>query len=207
MLLREPKDHLVAHEDGELLIEFAAVFGLGETAGYGHEGRGEEAFGRERAHQGLEVGREAEGDGFRVVEEGFAVDEGGDEFGAPDVAGGAGDGEFVGEAGGHVHGVGHEGEGGELVGEAFAEEEEVGVGGVGGLEEFEGEVGGDPFRADGGVDFCAEGGVVGWVRGVLRVGTEFVHCEEDGVISVDAVAAAIVFVYTLEGDVGCVILD
>lgn len=141
------------------------------------------------------------------MEEGFAGDEGGDQFGTPYVAGGAGDGEFVGEAGGHVHGVGHECEGGHLVGELFAEEEEVCVGRVGGLEVFKGDGGGDPFCADGGVDFCAEGGVVRRVWGILSVGTKFVHGEEDGVISVDTVAAAMVFVYTLEGDVGCIILD
>ncbi len=141
------------------------------------------------------------------MEEGFAGDEGGDQFGTPDVAGRAGDGEFVGEAGGHVHGVCHECEGGHLVGEVFAEEEEVCVGRVGGLEVFKGEVGGYPFCADGGVDLCAESGVVRWVWGILDVGTEFVHCEEDRVISIDAVAAAVVFVYTLKGDVGCVILD
>jgi len=106
-----------------------------------------------------------------------------------------------------VHGVGHESEGGQLVGELFAEEEEICVGGVDGLEEFEGEIGGDPFCADGGIDFCAEGGVVRWVWGVLGIRTEFVHCEEDGVIFIDAVAAAMVLVYPLEGDVGCVILN
>ena len=53
-----------------------------------------------------------ERDGFGVVEEGFPGDEGGDELGAPDVAGGTGDGEFVGVSRGHVHYVGHEKVGG-----------------------------------------------------------------------------------------------
>lgn len=155
----------------------------------------------------MEIGGQAEGDGFRVVEQGFTGDEGGDEFGAPDVSGSAGDGEFVREAGGHVHGVRHEGERGELVGELFAEEEEVGVGGVGGLEVVEGEVVRDPFGADGGVDFGPQGGGVGGVLGDGGVGAEFVHGEEDGVVFVDGVAPTVVFVDAEEGDVGCVVLD
>ena len=207
MLLREPKHHLVADEDGKLLLQLAAVFWLGETAGDGHEGGGEEAFHSEGPHEGLDVRGEAEGDGLGVVEEGFAGDEGGDEFGAPDVSGGAGDGHFVGEAGGDVHDVGHEGEGGHLVGELFTEEEEVWVGGVGRLEVVERDGGGNPFGSDGGEDFHAESCEVRVILGDRRIGTEFVHCKEDRIVLVETIAAAVVFVDALKGDVGCVVLN
>lgn len=132
VLLGEPKDHLVADEDAELLVEFEV--GLGEAAGDGHDGAAVDAFGRERAHDRLQVGRQAEGDGFGVVEEGLAVGHGGDELGAPDVAAGAADGEFVRVAVVHVHDVGHERERCELVRELAAEEPEVGKGRVDLLE-------------------------------------------------------------------------
>lgn len=199
MLLREPENHLVAHKDAELLFHFTATFGFCETACDRHESGGEEAFCGQGAHEVLDVGGEAEGDGVGVVEEWLSGDEGRDEFGAPYVSCAAGDGEFVGVAGGDVHGVCDESEGGHLVRELFAEEEEVCEGGIGGLEVVEGDVCGDPFCADGGVDFCAEGGVVGWIwRRVGRVGTELVHCEEKGVVFVEGVAATVVFVNSLE---------
>lgn len=44
MLLREPKYHFVSDEDGQLLFEFRAGFGPGQTACYGHQGGCEEAF-------------------------------------------------------------------------------------------------------------------------------------------------------------------
>ena len=141
------------------------------------------------------------------MEDGFGGYEGGDEFGTPDVAGGAGDGEFVREAGGHVHDVGHESERGHLVGELLAEEEEVWVGRVGGLEVVESYGGWHPFSADGVVNLCAERGLMGSISGRSRIGAKFVHCEEDGVVFVLAVAAAVVFVDPLKRDVGSVVLD
>ena len=141
------------------------------------------------------------------MEIGFAGDEGGEELGAPDVAGGAGDVHLVREAGGHVEGVGHECESGHLVGELFAEEEEIGVGGVGGLEVVEDDGGWNPFGFDGGVDFTAKSAVGGVFRSCGRCRAEFVHGEENRVIFIETVAAAMVFIYALEGDVGRIVLD
>ncbi len=97
--LREPEDHLVADEEGELLLELVArVVNLGQAAGDGHERAGEEAFRCEGAHEGLQVWGQPERDDFGVVQHGAGGDDCGDEFRAPDVACGAGDAEFVGEA-------------------------------------------------------------------------------------------------------------
>ena len=72
----------------------------------------------------MQVGCEPEGNRFWVAEEGALRGYSGDKFGTPDTAGGTGDSELVWEASGHVHGVGKEGKGGELVGELAAEEPE-----------------------------------------------------------------------------------
>lgn len=83
------------------------------------------------------------------MEVGFSGDKGGDELGAPYISSSARDGEFVWEAGGHVHGVSHESESGHLVGELLPEEEKVWVGGVGRLEVVKGESRRHPFGTDG----------------------------------------------------------
>ena len=82
----------------------------------------------------MEVRGQAEGDGFRVAKGRFLRAEGRDKLAAPDVAVRARYGQFVWVALRHVHGVGEEGEAGELVAEMTTEEPEVGVLGVCGLE-------------------------------------------------------------------------
>lgn len=49
--------------------------------------------------------------------------------------------------------------------------------------------------------------MVGLVRWHGGCRAQPVHCIEDGVIFVDAVAAAMVLIDALKGDIGCVILD
>lgn len=71
MLLRKPEDHFIAHEDGELLFEFAAAFRFRKATSNCHDGRGEESFSRQRAHEFLKVGCEAERHGLGVVEVGL----------------------------------------------------------------------------------------------------------------------------------------
>lgn len=80
----------------------------------------------------------------------------------------------------------------------FAEEEEVGEVGVGGLEVVERDGLGDPFGADGGEDFHAESaeGVGGLCLGVCRA--HFLHCEENWVVLVQALSTAVIFVDALE---------
>ena len=51
MLLREPEDHLVPHEDAELLFQLGAVLlGFSQAARDGHEGGGEEPLRGQGAH-------------------------------------------------------------------------------------------------------------------------------------------------------------
>lgn len=65
----------------------------------------------------------------------------------------------------------------------------------------------DPAGANCGEDLGAEGVVVDWVGWIVGGGPKLVHGEEDGVVFVDAVAAAVVFIDALEGDVGGVVFD
>ena len=55
MLLREPEDHFVPYEDGELLLKFTAAFGFREATRDCHDGRREKSFGCQGAHEFLEV--------------------------------------------------------------------------------------------------------------------------------------------------------
>lgn len=134
VLASKPMTHLVAHEDGELHFELRVALGLDKGARNGHDSGGEDSFHVEGAHEGLEIGGQAEGNRLRIMEDGLTERHARDEFGAPNSARGAGDGEFLGEARVHVHDVGHERQGGELVGEGAAEEPEVGELGEGGAE-------------------------------------------------------------------------
>ena len=68
------------------------------------------------------------------MEDGFADSHGRNEFGTPDAAAAARDAEFVRVARVHVHDIGHEGKGSELIREGAAEEPEVGEIGVGAAE-------------------------------------------------------------------------
>ena len=120
------------------------------------------------------------------------------ELGTPHIARGSRDGELVGEAASHVHDVGHERESSKLVRELAAEEEEVGIGGIGRLEVVECDLVGDPFFLDSCEDFRAEGMVLGLIHLVRRRRPKLVHSEEDGIILVLVVAPAMVFVDSLK---------
>ncbi len=87
------------------------------------------------------------------MEQGASGSHGRDKLRTPDRAGTARNGEFVGEARVHVHGVGHEGEGGKLIGELTTEEKEVGERGVGLLKVVEDDSGRDESVLDGGEGF------------------------------------------------------
>ena len=122
-----------------------------------------------------------------------------------------------------MHGVGHKSQRGELVGELAAEEEEVGVGGVGGLEVLEGNGGGDELFLDGGKGFEFKG-LVGeflgfvislkariywwesYISAVLSQSSHLVHGEEHWIILVCAVPSAMIFEYSLERYIRSVVL-
>lgn len=104
----------------------------------------------------------------------------------------------MGEAASHVHDVGHECEGSELVRELAAEEEEVGIGGIGRLEVVECDVVGDPFILDSCEDFRAEGMILGLIHLVWRYWPKFFHSEEDGIVLILVIAPAMVFVDSLK---------
>lgn len=224
MLLREPEHHLVADEDAELLFELE--FGLGEAAGDGHDGAREDALGRDGAHERLQVGRQPEGDRFRVVEDGFAGGHGGDELRTPDVACGAGDGEFVRVTVVHVHDVSHEGKCGELIRELTAEEPEVGKVGVDLLEVVEYDGVWNPFVLDRGESFHTE---VLRLIGVslcvdvshvhrndisddthvvlqIRQGPQFVHREQYRLVFIHSVPSAMILENPLQRDVRSIVL-
>ena len=131
MRVRVPIDHLIPDEKTERLFQLP-IIRPSQTSRDGHDGDGEDALGVDGTHEFLQVGRETEGDGLGVVKEGFGARHAGHEFAGPDVGRRAGNVQFVRVAVVHVQDVGHEGVGGELVGEVLAEEPEVGEGGVDG---------------------------------------------------------------------------
>ena len=56
MLLRKPEDHLIPHEDGQLLLQLAAAFRFREATRDCHDSGREEALSRQRTHEFLEIG-------------------------------------------------------------------------------------------------------------------------------------------------------
>lgn len=146
--------HLIAHEDAELHLELA--FGLDETPGDRHHGRREDAFEVERAEHDLQVGRKAEGHGFRVMQDGLTNRHTRNQFGTPDAAGLSRDEQLMRKARVHVHDVGHESQGGKMVGEGAAEEPEVVEGGEGGAEVVLDDCVGNIFLLNGGEGLQAD---------------------------------------------------
>lgn len=121
-LLCEPKNHLVAHKDAELLFQLALRFR--QTSGNRHDGAGIDSLGRQWTHQGLKVGCKAEGNGLSVTKKRAILRYTGDKFGAPYAARSPRDGNFVREAYGDVHDVCNERKGGVLIRELASEKPE-----------------------------------------------------------------------------------
>ncbi len=120
------------------------------------------------------------------------------ELRTPYVARSTRDGQLVRKAASHVHDIGHESERSELVGELAAEEEEVGIGGIGRLEIIECDFVGDPFILDSGENFRAEGRILGLIHLVWRRGPKLFHGVKNGIVLVLVIASAMVFVDSLQ---------
>ena len=113
MLLREPEDHLISNKHTQLLFQFK--FGLGETPCDGHYGTGEDSFCCNWAHKGLQVRSKTEGDRLWVTEDRLVRVDGRNELGSPDVPRATSNRKLVGITVIHMHDVGHESQGSQLV--------------------------------------------------------------------------------------------
>ena len=198
MLLREPEDHLIPHEDRELLLELATAFRFREATRDCHDSRREESFSCQGAHELLQIGGESERHGLGVVKMGLVGDHGRDQLRTPDISRGTRDGELVGKAASHVHDVGHKRKGSELVRHLAAEEEEVGIGLIGRLEVVERNFIGDPFALNSCEYLRAKGMILRLIHLIWRRRPKSFHGEQNGFVLVLVIAPAMIFVDALK---------